>query len=192
MIPRSKLITSSFRRLATQASPSPSSDRVMSYSERRLLGFSSEKMFSVVNNVAEYPKFVPWCRQADVKQISKNVQVAELQIGFPPISEHYTSRVTSLEPSVVRSVCTDGRVFNVLETTWRFGPGKPGDPNTTMLHFSLDFEFKSALHAYFAHMFFDQVVKTMVGAFLKRTEAIYGAPSFDHFVSKAEVLAYKH
>uniref|UniRef100_A0A1I7YE50 Polyketide_cyc domain-containing protein n=1 Tax=Steinernema glaseri TaxID=37863 RepID=A0A1I7YE50_9BILA len=148
-------------------------------------------MFTVVNNVAEYPQFVPWCRRADVQRISANVQVAELQIGFPPIHEHYMSRVTSLEPSVVRSVCTDGRVFNVLETTWRFGPGKTGDLDTTMLHFSLDFEFRSQLHAYFAHMFFDQVVKTMVGAFLKRTEQIYGKPSFDHFNSKAEVLAYR-
>jgi hypothetical protein len=38
-------------------------DRVMSYAEQRVIGFSDAEMFDVVNTVAEYPKFVPWCKE---------------------------------------------------------------------------------------------------------------------------------
>lgn len=59
-------------------------------------------MFDVVFTVAEYPKFVPWCKRADVKKLSDRVFEAELHIGFPPLNEHYSSRVTALYPNVVR------------------------------------------------------------------------------------------
>lgn len=58
-------------------------------------------MFYVVYSVAEYPKFVPWCTNAKVRIINEHVSEAELQIGFPPINEHYNSRITSLYPNVV-------------------------------------------------------------------------------------------
>lgn len=59
-------------------------------------------MYDVVYTVGEYPQFVPWCKQADVHRISDRVFEAELYIGFPPLSEHYRSRVTALYPNVIR------------------------------------------------------------------------------------------
>lgn len=58
-------------------------------------------MFNVVHSISEYPKFVPWCTNTKVKKINERVSEAELQIGFPPIYEHYNSRITSLHPSVI-------------------------------------------------------------------------------------------
>uniref|UniRef100_A0AC35U0E9 C2H2-type domain-containing protein n=2 Tax=Rhabditophanes sp. KR3021 TaxID=114890 RepID=A0AC35U0E9_9BILA len=162
------------------------------YAERRIIGYSADQMYHVVNTVTEYPQFVPWCKKANVKIISENLSLAELTIGFPPLSEHYQSRVTSLYPNVVHSVCSDGSLFDVLDTTWRFGPGLENDKqNTCTLHFSLVFQFKYSIHAHLSHLFFDQVVRTMVKAFLKRAEKLHGPPSFNHFDSKVEVLEYK-
>jgi coenzyme Q-binding protein COQ10 len=59
-------------------------------------------MFDVVYTIAEYPKFVPWCKKANVRKMGENALDAELFIGFPPLSEHYTSRVTALYPNVIR------------------------------------------------------------------------------------------
>ncbi|KAI6210074.1 Coenzyme Q-binding protein COQ10-like protein A, mitochondrial [Aphelenchoides besseyi] len=144
--------------------------------------YTAPQMFDVVHTVAEYPQFVPWCKQADVRKINEHVIEAELFIGYPPFHENYTSRVTSLYPNVVRSVVTEGRLFKFLETTWRFGPTDDGFPaNSCNLDFTLEFEFKSALHAQFTQLFFGQVVRTMVTAFLNRAEQLYGPPSFDHF-----------
>jgi ribosome-associated toxin RatA of RatAB toxin-antitoxin module len=64
--------------------------------------FTAEQMYDIVYTVGEYPQFVPWCKRADVHKISDRVFEAELYIGFPPLSEHYRSRVTALYPNVIR------------------------------------------------------------------------------------------
>lgn len=162
----------------------------MAYAEKRLIGFSREHMFDVVEDVSKYHEFVPWCRRSEVTREHDNSQLALLEIGFSPLVERYTSRVIHVRPSVVHSQVIEGdNLFRTLDTTFRFGKGLPDNENTCTLHYDLTFEFRSALHAKIAHMFFDQVVKTMVGAFLTRAEKIHGPPSIPH--STPRVLQYK-
>lgn len=43
--------------------------------------------------------------------------------------------------------------------------------------FQVDFQFRSVLHSNISGIFFDQVVNTMVGAFLARAKALHGPES---------------
>lgn len=144
-------------------------------------------MFDVVADVAQYHHFVPWCRRSDVLEEHENVRITELEIGFPPLHESYQSRVILVRPSVVHSVVIGDSIFNTLETTFRFA--KDTD-HSCVLHYDLVFEFKYSLHSQIAHLFFDKVVTTMVGAFLHRAETIHGKPTISH--SKAEILRYRN
>ncbi|NXI48092.1 CQ10A protein, partial [Galbula dea] len=149
------------------------------HQERRVLGYSAEQMYELVANVGEYWQFVPWCSRSAVLSRRGQVLRAELEVGFPPLLEHYVSEVFLEQPPErcrvpAQAVGRDCRLFRHLETLWRFGPGPSGRTDTCVLDFSVSFEFRSALHARLAGLFLDEVVKRMVSAFEARAQELFG------------------
>ncbi|KAK9793230.1 hypothetical protein WJX73_008192 [Symbiochloris irregularis] len=159
------------------------------HQERKLIRFSQEQIFSVAAEVENYKEFVPWCQRSVIVDVRDEDNFsAELEVGFKMFVERYTSEVTLTRPNKVVSKVSDSTLFNHLDTTWEFAPGPT--PNTCWLSFRTDFEFKSPLYAQVANVFFDEVVRRMMGAFEKRCLKLYGnAPTQQQ--AGRDPLAYK-
>ena len=142
-----------------------------------ILRYSMEQMFAVVAEVEKYRNFVPYCKSSVVTSRTPGHLRADLVVGFPPLVESYTSSVLLTRPNLVQSVCTEGTIFNHLLTVWKFSPGLKGNSKTCLLDFSISFEFRSSLHSQLSHVFFDEIVKKMVNAFLIEARKRYGPAS---------------
>jgi len=149
------------------------------YKGKKLVGFTMEQMYDVVSDVENYKEFVPFCIKSLVKTRTPHHLLGELEIGFPPILESYTSNVTLRRPHLVKANCTDGRLFDHLVTTWAFSPGLKERPQSCVIDFYVSFQFKSLLHSQLAHMFFNELVRQMESAFVKEAQRRFGQPSFN-------------
>ncbi|XP_024942271.1 coenzyme Q-binding protein COQ10, mitochondrial isoform X2 [Cephus cinctus] len=69
-----------------------STGKTKEYEGRKLIGFSMDQMYNVVADVANYKKFVPFCKKSDIITRNDEFLKANLVIGFPPLNESYTSK----------------------------------------------------------------------------------------------------
>lgn len=73
-----------------------------------------QEMFEVVSNVQEYREFVPWCKKSLVVSSRKGHLKAQLEVGFPPIVERYTSAVSMVKPHMVKVRHWEGLISEVF------------------------------------------------------------------------------
>lgn len=141
------------------------------HAEKRVVPYHAEQMFDLVADVARYPEFLPWCVGARVRSSTPVEKLADLTIGFGPFRESFTSRVTLQRPGVV-GVQYENGPFRYLNNQWTFKPHGTG----CEVSFFVDFEFRSRMLQAAIGVVFNEAVKRMVNAFLKRARDIYGSP----------------
>uniref|UniRef100_A0A336LMW5 CSON012999 protein n=1 Tax=Culicoides sonorensis TaxID=179676 RepID=A0A336LMW5_CULSO len=169
------------RTLFFDATTNPGNSR--RFAEKKLVGFSPEQMFDVVVDVGNYYKFLPFCKKSFTYDFREDGRFkSDLVIGFPPLTERYTSNVTSERPGIVKSECFDGVMFNYLLTIWKFNPGLKDIEQSCVIDFYIDFQFKSALHMRLSNLVFDTLVRQMEQAFFAEARVRYGRPSIKSHV----------
>jgi coenzyme Q-binding protein COQ10 len=141
------------------------------YADRKLVAYRPDQLFDLVADVGKYPEFLPWCVGARIRSQTEHELVADLTIGFGPFRESFTSRVSLERPARIRVRYENGP-FRYLNNQWVFIP----DPGGVQVDFWVDFEFRSKLLQRAIGVVFNEAVRRMVGAFLKRAADVYGPP----------------
>src|SRR3954447_24060275 len=141
------------------------------HAERQVVPYTPEQLFDLVADVGKYPQFLPWCIGARVRGTTDTGLVADLTIGFGPFRESFTSRVTLDRPHRVKVRYENGP-FRYLNNQWDFRPVEDG----TEVAFFVDFEFRSRILQAAIGVVFNEAVRRMVNAFLKRARDVYGPP----------------
>jgi coenzyme Q-binding protein COQ10 len=141
------------------------------HSETKDLPYTPEQLFDLVADVEHYDEFLPWVVAVRLRSSSEKETVADLIVGFNAFKERFTSRVIKERPERICVDYVEGPL-KYLHNEWRFERAADGG---TIVHFSVDFAFKSRLFEALAGTMFDRALRRMTGAFEQRAAALYGS-----------------
>ena len=135
-----------------------------------LLAYSAEQMFALVDNIEEYPKFLPWCGGAEVKLRDGDHVVAALGINYHGIKQTFTTENRNKPPHTINMTLLEGP-FKHLDGTWEF---KPLRADACKIEFRLHYEFSSRMLEHIIGPVFSMIANSFVDSFCKRAEQVYG------------------
>lgn len=134
-----------------------------------LVMHSAERMFALVDDIARYPDFLPWCAAAQEHERTDAQVLASLEVAKGGMRHRLTTRNELLSPERIDMRLVDGP-FRDLEGRWHFTPLAENACKVTL---QLDFEFSGSLSRMTFGPVFSQAANTMVEAFCRRANEIY-------------------
>jgi ribosome-associated toxin RatA of RatAB toxin-antitoxin module len=130
---------------------------------------SAEQMFSLVDDVESYPRFLPWCRAAKVDERTAGSVQATLSVGMRGLKQTFSTR-NELHPPEAMDMRLLKGPFRHFAAAWRF---KPLSGEACSVEFSLEYEMAGPL-ARMLEPLFDHIADTMVDAFTRRADDLHG------------------
>lgn len=138
-----------------------------------LIWYSPQEMFDLVTDVPRYPQFLPWCDHARVLEQTEDGMTAEVGIAFGGIRQSFVTRNTHEAGRRVRMQLIKGP-FSQLEGDWHFHPVGDGQQRACRVELTLAYGFDNMALAALVGPVFDRIAASMVDAFVKRAEQVYG------------------
>ena len=134
-----------------------------------IVTFTAAQMFALVNDVARYPEFLPWCTGARVQESSSSERVASIKVARGVLRSEFTTRNALEADRRILMQLVDGP-FRSLLGEWRFEPiGERG----SRINFRVEFEFKNRLTAAAFGAAFEAICATIIDAFVQRAQNLY-------------------
>jgi ribosome-associated toxin RatA of RatAB toxin-antitoxin module len=136
-----------------------------------LVPYTTHQMFELVNNIEDYPRFLPWCAKSDVTLRTETEVEATLEIVWSGIHKSFSTR-NILYPHERMDMQLIKGPFHHLEGRWSFIPlGEHG----CKVHMELEFELTGNIVDKLFSPIFNHIANSLVDAFCKRAVDVYGS-----------------
>lgn len=135
-----------------------------------LIEHSARQMFELVDRCEDYPQFLPWCSQTELKFRDDSKTVATLHINYHSVKSCFTTENDKEIPTRMNILLVDGP-FRRLEGAWHF---RALAENACKIEFRLHYEFSSKVFEKVIGPVFSHIANTFVDAFVRRADQVYG------------------
>ena len=138
-------------------------------SRSAIVEHSADELYRLVEDIEAYPRFLPWCAGVDVKRAESTTR-ATLTVGMGALRQSFTTENRNVPGKSIDMRFLDGP-FRSFEAAWRFTALAP---EACKIEYSMQYEFASAALAGLLEPVFEKIADTMVDAFTRRADAVYG------------------
>ncbi|MFV9683545.1 type II toxin-antitoxin system RatA family toxin [Pseudomonas sp. NY15367] len=135
-----------------------------------LLPYPAKALFDLVNDVASYPQFLPWCSASEVLEVSETHMLASLEVAKGGIGQRFVTRNALLPGQRIEMNLQEGP-FSSLNGVWEF---KALGDKACKISLDLTFDYAGPLVRATLGPLFNQAANTMVDAFCQRAKQLYG------------------
>lgn len=139
-----------------------------------LIWYDAQEMYALVTDVESYPRFLPWCDHATVLEEHEDGMTAEVGIAIGGVRQTFTTRNRHTLARAVDLQLIEGP-FSRLEGHWRFMPLGDGTERACRVELKLDYGFDNATLGRLVGPVFDRIAGSLVDAFVKRAQQVYGS-----------------
>jgi len=151
-----------------------------------LLPYSAAQMYALVDDIASYPQFLPWCKDAKVFSRNADEVHAQIHIAHGALNKAF-STTNRLQPGKIIEMRLADGPFKHLEGFWRFDelssaialgialPRASVHSNAgCKISLDLDFKFSNKLIELAIGSAFNHIANSLVDAFCQRAKQVYG------------------
>ncbi|MGE8296410.1 MAG: type II toxin-antitoxin system RatA family toxin [Pseudomonas sp.] len=135
-----------------------------------LLPYPAQALYDLVNDVASYPQFLPWCSASEVLEVSETHMLASLEVAKAGIGQRFVTRNALLPAQRIEMNLQEGP-FTSLNGVWEF---KALGEKACKISLDLTFDYAGPLVRATLGPLFNQAANTMVDAFCQRAKQLYG------------------
>ncbi|MBU1329708.1 MAG: type II toxin-antitoxin system RatA family toxin [Gammaproteobacteria bacterium] len=135
-----------------------------------LLPYPAQALFDLVNDVARYPEFLPWCSASEVLAVDEHMMRAALAVSKAGLSQRFVTRNTLVPGQSIELNLEEGP-FTQLHGQWVF---KPLGEKACKISLDLTFDYAGPLVRATLGPLFNQAANTLVDAFCQRAKQLYG------------------
>ncbi|MDD9855691.1 MAG: RnfH family protein [Gammaproteobacteria bacterium] len=135
-----------------------------------LVAHRAEDMYSLVNDIESYSKFLPWCDASTVLSRADHEMVARVHIAYRGVRRSFTTRNRLTPFERIDLALVDGP-FSALSGAWAF---KELRADACRISLDLRFDFAAAAAARLIGPVFKRIADSLVDSFVARAAEVYG------------------
>lgn len=136
-----------------------------------LIEFTPAQMFDLVENIEAYPEYLPWCSAAEVFSRTATHTSARIHASYHGMGASIATENDNERPAKITLRLREGP-FRRFEGEWSFSP--LGD-SACKVELRICYEFASRIVGKAIEPVFNHISNSLVDAFIKRAEKVYGS-----------------
>lgn len=135
-----------------------------------MVPYTPKQMYALVNDIRNYPQFIPWCSRSEIISENSDEIRASLTLSHSGFEKTFTT-VNRLQADKMIEIRLLEGPFKHLEGFWRFESMNGADCRVML---DMEFEFSNKIFAMMFGPVFHQAASLLVDAFHDRAKVVYG------------------
>jgi ribosome-associated toxin RatA of RatAB toxin-antitoxin module len=135
-----------------------------------LVPYSAQQMFDLVDDVDQYPEFLPWCGGTEILATRANGKTARIHIDYHGVRAQFTTDNFNAPPESIVVTLKEGP-FRTLNGEWTFHALAA---QACKVQLVLAYQFATPVLEAVVGPVFGHIANTFIEAFVRRAEVTHG------------------